>query len=567
MTSLPSSSEEQIPTEMSSPPTSDGAGDEVHVHVPRDKREQHLSQNQGRLDLGRLQDRVKKPHYSPQLFTKTAAPLGVKRDGNRARMQVQDVEESWDSETISDDGGSSSQDYGTKFRTSTPPPPQPQDSHLHVKAHGCGDAELSKFQEPCTEMGRLKSIPRPNAFSLGGGEGEIIEGRVPTPELRKSVPGQQSRHHLDTTTPSDGGLFISPSKPEVGGDRGVVKSVELPYPPVSPKYRRDMRSKVPIFPPPPRKVDSGHQKGDTPVVSSTTNEAPPQSISDNLGPRNVSVPHPSTIPHSKPTHNLTHAPPSQPSQPSRPHTTHKSQAHKTAPISVHVPQPKKTTVKPPQTSYSSPVRKLLFDSHSKQPSTSQPCAQHATKKFISSSSQQYKSHTKTSGVSSAKSSHSNVKSCETCGSYLRSSAVLGGGVGALGVGHSGRVAPPTNLSQIHSDRASALQQQSRFKVNEIRSKLASHSLDPRGAPTNLDGDYHQLPDSGLGSSDRRGGRREGGQRSLSGLDGRRGRGREVDELSLSSLSLSSCSVASDMLQKARERRDRFWTQPSHITAS
>ena len=159
----------------------------------------------------------------------------------------------------------------------------------------------------------------------------------------------------------------------------MVKSVELPYPPVLPKYRRDMRSKVPIFPPPPRKVDSGHQKGDTPIVSSTTNEAPPQSISDNLGPRNVPMPHPSTmIPHSKPTHNLIHAPPS---QPSHHHATHKSQAHKTAPISVHVPQPTKTTVKPPQTLYSSPVRKLLFDSHSKQPSTSQLRAQHGTKKI------------------------------------------------------------------------------------------------------------------------------------------------------------------------------------------
>ena len=107
--------------------------------------------------------------------------------------------------------------------------------------------------------------------------------------------------------------------------------------------------------------------------------------------RNVPVPRPSTIPHSKPTH-LTCAPPSQPSH------HHKSQAHKTAHVSVHVPQPKKSTVRPPQTSYSSPVRKLLFDSHSKQPSASQPRAQHATKKFVSSSSQQYKSHTKTSGV-------------------------------------------------------------------------------------------------------------------------------------------------------------------------
>ena len=130
-------------------------------------------------------------------------------------------------------------------------------------------------------------------------------------------------------------------------------------------------------------------------------------------------------------------------------------------------------------------------------------------------------------------------------------------MGALGVGGCGRMAPPTNLSQMHSERASALQasrQQSQLKVNEIRSKLASHSIDPRAAPANLD-DY-KLPDSGLGSSNRG---REGGQRS--------NRGRDVEELSLSSPSLSSCSVASDVLQKARERRDRFWTQPTHITAS
>lgn len=38
--------------------------------------------------------------------------------------------------------------------------------------------------------------------------------------------------------------------------------------------------------------------------------------------------------------------------------------------------------------------------------------------------------------------------------------------------------------------------------------------------------------------------------------------RETDELSISSLSLSSCSVASDLLKKARERREKFWTQPN-----
>ena len=125
---------------------------------------------------------------------------------------------------------------------------------------------------------------------------------------------------------------------------------------------------------------------------------------------------------------------------------------------------------------------------------------------------------------------------------------------------------PLTLSQMHSDRVSALQasrQQSQLKVGEIRSKLASHSIDPRGAPTNFD-DYRQpQPDSGLGSSNRG---RVGGQRS-NGLGASVRRGREVDELSLSSLSLSSCSVASDVLQKARERKERFWTQPTHITAS
>ena len=76
-------------------------------------------------------------------------------------------------------------------------------------------------------------------------------------------------------------------------------------------------------------------------------------------------------------------------------------------------------------------------------------------------------------------------------------------MGALGVGHS-RKAPPTNFSQLHSNRASALQasrQQSQLKLNEIQSKLASHSTESgyhRAACTNFN-DY-QLPDSGLGSS-------------------------------------------------------------------
>ena len=70
--------------------------------------------------------------------------------------------------------------------------------------------------------------------------------------------------------------------------------------------------------------------------------------------------------------------------------------------------------------------------------------------------------------------------------------------------------------QMHSDRASALQasqQQSQLKVDEIRSKLAAHSIDPQGAPTNLDNYQQPQPESGLGSSNR--GREEvRGQMSL-----------------------------------------------------
>ena len=134
----------------------------------------------------------------------------------------------------------------------------------------------------------------------------------------------------------------------------MVRSVELPYPPVSPKY--------------PREVSNGRQKEDILVISLT-----PQSVLDNLGPHYVPtssgspyhihcVPRPLTIPHLKPTYNLTHPPPSQPSH----LHTHKSQAHKTTAISVRVPQPKGATIHvKPQTSYSNPVRKLLFESHGK----------------------------------------------------------------------------------------------------------------------------------------------------------------------------------------------------------
>ena len=530
---MTSSSEgEQTPTEISSAPSSESARD-----TPRDFDDQTVHSSWGERP-SHVQGR--QPHQRPLVFTKTTAPSGRMVIGDRhARVKIEDVEESLDSGTLSDDEGSS-EDVNTGI--------PPHHGHLKTKS-----AKVSKFKEPASaEIPQSKSRPRPNAFVV---ENVEIEGRVPTPELRKSLPGQQGRHHLDTTTPSGGGILISPTKPDVG----VVKSVELPHSSVSPKCRRDMRT----IPP---EVGKGRQ--DKAAPSAAIHK--PRSVTGSLGPQSVRPPsdslyqlHPPTLPHSRPTHSVTHAPPSHP--PYSHHHTHKSRPHHQSSLQqAH----KATGVQPKgpsgklQSEFSGPVRKLLFESHSKQPA-SQLLTQHVPKKTLSSSAK-YKTQTaKMSNLSAAKSSHSNVKSCETCGSHLRSPAVLGGGVCALGAGASRRVAPPTNLSQMHSDRATAMQasrQQSQIKLNEIRSKLASHEIiNPhKEAP----GDYQQA-DSGLGSSNRG---RGGGQQS-SGPVGNGKRARDVEELSLSSLSLSSCSVASDVLQKARERRDRFWTQPTHITAS
>ena len=489
-----------------------------------------------------------------QLFTRVPAHSGegdregnVHTDDSRYGIKVEDVEESWESGSIIEDTKLS---QGNRIDSSMPqagPSPPPV---------------VQTRQKPLAKLSTFERVGMPSVKTVSVRDGEI-EGRISTPELRKSKLGQQSRHHLDITTPSGGGLLISPTKPVVDGDQGMAqKSVELPFPPTSPKYRRDMKSKAPILPSPQPQVGNGRQ-------DSSSHEEP-LPVSDNVGPRSIPsssspyhaqcVPHPPHIhvPRSVHTQNLL-------SSPIGPHRSHQT-LHKvhttntTQPVSANA------------SSFSGPVRKLLFESHTKNP-------------MSSSSHHKNKLHTKTSSLSAAKSSHSNVRSCETCGAHLRSSNVLGGG---LGVGHSGTVAPPTDLSRLYQQRRQqngmvggsgsgmcilqSSSHQSRAKLQEIRSKLASHSLDSHHYSSS-DAEHPVLPDSGLGSSSRdRELRIEGGLRR-DVLAGRPGEGvgvrraRDVDELSLSSLSLSSCSVASDVLRKARDRRDRFWTQPSHITAS
>ena len=79
---------------------------------------------------------------------------------------------------------------------------------------------------------------------------EEVKGRIPTPVLRESS-NAPVRHHLDRTTPSDQGLFIPMSKTSpspLPPQSHPHATVPLPYPPVSPKFRRDMRSATPLNP-------------------------------------------------------------------------------------------------------------------------------------------------------------------------------------------------------------------------------------------------------------------------------------------------------------------------------
>ena len=545
-----SRSSEQSSSNGSSPPSTTSAsppydGDRQQALLRSNREQGHsveqMSQRQGK----KQREFFTRPSVSP-----TSKVLRGGKGNGRQRMKVEDIEESWDSAEISESNNKYPSQSG-RDDSSTPPltKPSPQ-AQKRTKTH----AQVGLFGEPA-EVTKSRSIPRPNAFIASSGIDGEIEGRVPTPELQKSTVQQQSRHHLDITTPAGGGILISPSKPaiaDVGGHEGMSESIELPFPSTSPKYRRDMKSKAPIFPSPQRMVGNGRQDGESRKHEEQVEQS--HLVSTNLSPRSVPsssspyhahcVPHPPHIPHSSHTHNLL---------PSQHYTTHQS-SHK-GPTSnpMHI-----------NTKFSGPVRKLLFESNNKRPLS------------VSADARQQSSTSQTRHKERSKLSHSCVShSCETCGAHLRSSHVLGGGVGALGAGRSSglRSAPPTNLSRLHQqnvenigssdDALHASRQHSQRQLQQIRSKLAYHST----SPPYSDSDPQSVPpDSGLGSSSRD--RRDLRSDILNhGGVGGVGRPRDVDELSLSSLSLSSCSVASDVLRKARERRDRFWTQPAHITAS
>ncbi len=105
------------------------------------------------------------------------------------------------------------------------------------KPHSNGDDEIDVEPSPASNR---HNGDEPLDRSPDELKAPSYEGRVPTPDLQDRITKSTTRHHLDLTTPVDGGVLTSP--------------VKLPFPPTSPRYRKDMRSIAPIFPSPKPKV-------------------------------------------------------------------------------------------------------------------------------------------------------------------------------------------------------------------------------------------------------------------------------------------------------------------------
>lgn len=372
-----------------------------------------------------------------------------KEEGRGGSMKVEDIE-------------SLEGDIGGEEKEGDVPGSEGHPPHVHVPP---AQSEESVTTESDAASQQLESEPHVShqSHTLGADENtdELEQpkvdmfppqhkGRVPTPLLRDS-PGAPTRHHLDLTTPSSGGLLISP--------------IKLPYPPSSPKFRRDMRSSAPIFPSPELitsttgETEEGGQQGRTAVL--------------------------------------------------RPPVTTGTRRQKTvsATIPMRVPT-SSTTRNPPKTGA---FQKVRFDSG------------------------KTKMHKK---LRQSSETTTHAESCETCGAKLRpplhgtrytSTGQKDLHARTLPAGHTFSRQPPHSLYHVQSPEyyAHTLPHQSR--------KPSLH------ATSHTQSDLKRPPSTGQ-------------------LD------RDIDAMSLSTLSLSSCSLASDMLKRARNRRDTFWMKPQ-VTSS
>ncbi len=328
--------------------------------------------------------------------------------------------------------------------------------------------------EPSSEQPEQDSQDKPTTFPL-------YEGRVPTPDLQDGVTHLIPRHHLDLTTPADGGILTSP--------------IKLPYPPASPKYRKDMRSVAPIFPSP--KPKTSEMRSDAQGRGASSKPIHPLVTQGQKAVSGATMPRPMEHVRYRTTA----------SKDIRP-------AHPPLASSPHVAN----------TSRSDAVRQLQFDTRAR-----------------------------AQGSQTARTQASHMESCVTCGSSLR---------------------PPTSRPCPASLGRQPVRLRDEPKDDIQPSRRERRRVQTEAAPARGRVTYTGPQGTSTAATPyRRGVSRPGyvaassarlahtapslpSTRTDYGIPPPVRHDRDIDELSL-----SSCSVASDLLRRAQDRRDYFWTRP------
>ena len=355
-------------------------------------------------------------------------------------------------------------------------------------------------------------------------------GRVPTPVLRET--SEQMRHHLDRTTPTSGSILTSPPLPAflrqlrtatssktAGRTTGKQPKVGVRTCTSSSKSAGVSREGKTASKPWSSGLYLSHGspklKRDPSLVSSVTGD-----------PRSSS--HRPTLPKSITSH------------PSKVHPSHLS----TLPPSTH--HRLMTHPSPPPSMISS-----LFST------TSDPSSTGAVKKLDYGTSSRAKT---ANAVRFPQSEHSHPHThvgatsirCDICGAWLQKSQGLSTCTqhartnGYLRTDMQRSHASQGVNSSTHQYRGPVTQLS---RPHSFASHMGAHST-PQESNSNI------LPEP-----------QPKGTTSPVPPQKQTPPFKEADELSISSLSLSGCSVASDLLKKARERREKFWTQPPPHTTS
>ena len=369
------------------------------------------------------------------------------------------------------------------------------------------------------------------------------EGRIPTPIMQKSSE-DLVRHHLDRTTPSTGGAVLTSPPPafskttqstvnpsstlstrENSGERVKTSHKGSGSGAASSAKRSSGRSGKMVT-----STQSG-ERGEKGLYLSSTARFKRDPSLVGSAPRSTSHSH--TLPTSSLTNN-THS-----------HLTTLPKGTRHTLTTSH------THPSPPQSTISSLLSSIKSSSSGEPTSKKLDYSATSGKRRVTGTSVQptqprsMQHHNPHAGTACSSGN------CDVCGAWMRSKS---GHTGAQvlsnrashttaplwGYGTHRYRGPVTQLAQEHTSRG-----------GDVSSQSSVDRISGRNFPS-------RPPQNGVGASNsqmcppRRGaGVPETDPRPL----------RSFDELSISSLSISSCSVAaSDLLRKAQERRDKFWTR-------